>query len=389
MQQRNVGLGHSLKAAFVILQITVTLVASTTSQLVKAQTIDTVPFNSYQLRKHPIKRTPWGPLEANTAASIFLDIDNDGVTEYLGIGITEDYHWALMENNRAAGEASPDVFTLYRRDENCYEKECLLEDEDIKLDNRDCLHARKSIIGDFNQDGFMDVVVACHGWDKAPFPGSQVVALINNDGKGFSLKTLPFSGYWHSIASADFNGDGLLDLVLADAAWRSSSSLDVYLNDGSFNFSKDDSYIKTGWGGVPKAFTLSVPDINSDGLFDLFIAGNKFAHYILNNGQNTFALSDKVTLPTTKDFPYTYDILVHEENLFLLKVEAKHKGSMIEKIDPLTMDSEVVFKEICPFERVWDDPCDWQRWLYTEVIDNKLWLVSDNKRVNPQKILLD
>lgn len=360
------------------------------SALVPEPTPADFDWNSYDYRKQPIQRTPFIPDGTNTDASLFIDVDNDGTSEYLGIGMTEDYHWALLENNQRVGEQSPDLFRLFRRDPSCYWKECLLEDEKIVINNTECLHARKSIAGDFNNDGFLDVVVGCHGWDRKPFPGGYVVMLINKKGRAFEPKTLPFKGYWHSIASADFNDDGYLDLILADAAWKGQSSVSVYLNDGELGFSEDKNFIKTGWGKAPKASTVSVPDFNDDGLFDLFLGGKGFAYFILNDGSNHFSLSKKVEFEVSNSFPHVYDVLTTNNKAYLLRIEKDWKGTLIEEVNLADMQTTVIFEEICPSQRVWDDPCAWQRWLYTEIDSTgKRWMVSDNKHVNPQKFLLD
>src|SRR5262245_37347495 len=63
--------------------------------------------------------------------------------------------------------------------------------------------------GDFNQDGYIDVVVVNRTM-------SQISILFGNAGGGLGLPTaIPTEYSQGDIQSADFNNDGHLDLVLA------------------------------------------------------------------------------------------------------------------------------------------------------------------------------
>src|SRR6266516_860314 len=57
-------------------------------------------------------------------------------------------------------------------------------------------------VGDFNRDGFADLVVANWGSDTVS------VLLGNGDGSFRSALTLPVGRMPHAVAAGDFNGDG-------------------------------------------------------------------------------------------------------------------------------------------------------------------------------------
>lgn len=78
---------------------------------------------------------------------------------------------------------------------------------------------RNLVIGDFNNDGFDDLIIADHGFDAGPFPGqSNIVALSDGDGglvrSGFLFEDEP--QFTHSVAVGDFDGDGNSDFFVGN-----------------------------------------------------------------------------------------------------------------------------------------------------------------------------
>lgn len=52
------------------------------------------------------------------------------------------------------------------------------------------IHARKVVIGDFNNDSIPDALIADHGYDQPPFPGAKPVLLISQAGR-FEERIIP------------------------------------------------------------------------------------------------------------------------------------------------------------------------------------------------------
>lgn len=126
---------------------------------------------------------------------------------------------------------------------------------------------------DFNGDGWMDLVTGDY------IAGN--ISIFLNDGAGNYLPPVGLSGnaFIRSIAAADLNGDGAYDI----AAGNGLSTL-IWLNDGTGNFLPSTGY------GQPGA-EINVVDVNGDGWWD--IAGCSVSpaavHVLLGQGDGTFA----------------------------------------------------------------------------------------------------
>jgi len=132
------------------------------------------------------------------------------------------------------------------------------------------VHGRKAIIGDYDNNGWMDVVIAGHGYDKPPFPGEQAKIMFNSNGS-FTTKTLPIpAGFYHSVCSGDIDNDGDIDLFFTD-----NFSVGKFLiNDGSGNFTYNDAIFPSTLG-FKNYFTSELYDLNNDGYLDLVTTGHE------------------------------------------------------------------------------------------------------------------
>src|SRR6202022_4300079 len=85
-----------------------------------------------------------------------------------------------------------------------------------------------------------------------------------------------------SVAVAEFNGDGWLDLALANWGTNDISVL-MGNGDGTFQIARTFAV-----GSLP--FSIAVGDFNGDGFPDLAVAnsGSNSASVLLNNGDGTF-----------------------------------------------------------------------------------------------------
>jgi hypothetical protein len=135
-------------------------------------------------------------------------------------------------------------------------------------------------VGDFDGDGNQDIVVANEG--DFPLPGSVSVLLGNGDGT-FRAATNYVPGQRPtSVAVGDFNGDGILDLAVAN---QGPPALGLYVlfgnGDGTF---QPPTLIGTNAG------PLVVADFNNDGRPDLAVADQYrgTASVFLANGDGSF-----------------------------------------------------------------------------------------------------
>jgi hypothetical protein len=136
-------------------------------------------------------------------------------------------------------------------------------------------------VGDFNGDGKLDLVVA----DSA---GSVIVLLGNGDGTFQSPVIYAAGCSPYSVAVGDFNGDGKLDLAVADSDFSypcGHPGAAVLLGNGDGTFQPAVNY---GAGSWP--FSLVVGDFNGDGKLDLVVAnnGSNNVSVLLGNGNGTF-----------------------------------------------------------------------------------------------------
>ena len=137
--------------------------------------------------------------------------------------------------------------------------------------------------GDFNGDGFADVVVENYS------AGTVSVMLGKGDGTFLPQVTYAVGGEPERVLVADLNGDGKLDLVVANTA---SSTISVLLGVGDGTFLPQVTYPCASPVG------LGVMDINHDGIPDV-VAGDYYANtmsVLLGVGDGTLAAA--VTYPT-------------------------------------------------------------------------------------------
>src|SRR5262249_38340245 len=82
-------------------------------------------------------------------------------------------------------------------------------------------------VGDFNGDGALDLAVANQDF------GRVSVLLGNGDGSFQAPRSLSAGSHPTSVAVGDFNGDGALDLAVGN---RDSNNVSVLLGDGDGSF---------------------------------------------------------------------------------------------------------------------------------------------------------
>jgi FG-GAP-like repeat/Bacterial Ig-like domain (group 3)/Chitobiase/beta-hexosaminidase C-terminal domain len=135
--------------------------------------------------------------------------------------------------------------------------------------------------GDFNGDGIPDLVTPNY-----QFGGSPTIFLGKGDGT-FTFKPVSFTlDYFPtSVVVGDFNGDGILDLAFSDL-----NGVEIALGNGDGTFSETPaSPIQ-----VPsELYSLQAGDFNNDGKVDLAGLDDYFDQIVilLGNGDGTFAVT--------------------------------------------------------------------------------------------------
>ncbi len=128
-------------------------------------------------------------------------------------------------------------------------------------------------VADVNGDGKLDVLIANAGTGTHG-EGDGVVGVLlgNGDGTFQTAVTYDSGGFGNeSVAFADVNGDGKLDLVVTDSGTNCSndgSSAGVLLGNGDGTFQTAVLYCSGGYS----ANSTAVADLNGDGKPDLVVA---------------------------------------------------------------------------------------------------------------------
>ncbi len=163
------------------------------------------------------------------------------------------------------------------------------------------LSPKSVAVGDFNRDGNADLVVANFG--NPLNGGGSLTVLLGNGGGGFTQaggSPLAVGATPVSLAVADFNADGKADVAIAN---ETADTVTIMLGNGSGGFSQA--------GGSPytvdtNPISLAPGDFNGDGKVDLAVAnyGGNTVSILLGNGSGGFTQPGASPFPVGKS-PYS------------------------------------------------------------------------------------
>jgi hypothetical protein len=141
--------------------------------------------------------------------------------------------------------------------------------------------------GDFSGDGKLDIAAAAGGASFNYFTSGALQILLGN-GDGTFKNAPPIqvgspAATPVSLAAADVNGDGKLDLVAVVEDADLTPSVVVLLGNGDGTFRQLPAITTIDYPDT----AIAIADLNGDGIPDLIAAASESA-YLLGNGDGTF-----------------------------------------------------------------------------------------------------
>jgi hypothetical protein len=154
------------------------------------------------------------------------------------------------------------------------------------------------VTADFNGDGIPDLAIISTN-NTITFGGPFTVAVFlgNGDGTFRAGPTIQPSGMqnYPFMISGDFNGDGKPDLAILSYDGYSTSYLTILLGNGDGSFSAKPTVVvfaQGATGGDVILGTMATADFNGDGKLDLAVVGDYVSSggvtILLGNGDGTF-----------------------------------------------------------------------------------------------------
>lgn len=162
--------------------------------------------------------------------------------------------------------------------------------------------ANQFVVADFNGDARPDVFAVDSGHDVNPWPGFHDTLLLSSGASGLRLAPLgELNDMGHAAAAGDIDGDGDLDIYVANIHGQADIGPYFVINNGAGGFAADTGRLPAAVARMQgQVYTTGVlADFNGDGKADLFLgsigldAGRPAVFW--NDGAGRF--SQKTDLP--------------------------------------------------------------------------------------------
>jgi len=158
------------------------------------------------------------------------------------------------------------------------------------------------VVGDFLGNGKFDLAVvnSCGTDSLCSAPGTVSILLGDGTGNFTPATTLPVGYSPYSVAVGDFNGDGVLDLAVANSCGNdplcnnSPGTVSILLGDGTGSFSSAATSPVTV-GVNPRS--VAVGDFNGDGSLDLTVVNFNDNTVTILKGDGTGNFAPATTTP--------------------------------------------------------------------------------------------
>jgi hypothetical protein len=145
------------------------------------------------------------------------------------------------------------------------------------------------VAADCNGDGILDLAVSNSNLDHSTQKSTVSILLGNGDGTFQAAVNYPVGADPRALVAGDFNGDGFLDLAVSNIG---DSTLSILLGNGDGTFQAALSYPSSppADDSTGYFYTLAVADFNSDGHLDLAVTGLYGVAIWLGQGDGSFRI---------------------------------------------------------------------------------------------------
>jgi hypothetical protein len=276
--------------------------------------------------------------------------------------------------------ATPSIFGFWRKQTDG----TFVKDSKMLVSMDGCIHPRKAIVADFNGDDRPDVFVACHGFDKDPFPGERnKIVLSQANGTYLTLDASTDIGFFHSAAAADLNGDGKVDVIVTNN-FDPASAL-VLLNKGGGSFQREASVrLPSSIGGKPY-FSVELVDVDEDGKIDLILGGHEWEKaatvVLLNPGSYNFTSVTPITVPPISNEGVVLDFAVtgtgSTRALWVLRTSGGdgtfYQSRTVQK---------VLWPSLVSTTPLLQRSAQWFQWIIPTIVNGQSVIASEDAAVN-------